>query len=63
MIKSNLKNRPLYYSGDSDRMNQHSRSDIIKAEKLIGKELFSAWVIPYLGHADEQSKVPVTVRQ
>ena len=34
VIQSNLNNRPLYYSVDSDRINQHSKSEISKALKL-----------------------------
>ena len=33
------------------------------AAKMMGQYLFAAWRIPDPFHADEESKVPVTVRQ
>ena len=61
-IHSNLNDHPFYYSGNSDRTDQHRRSDINKAEKLTGKDLFDTWGTPNNDYAKEGSKVPVTVR-
>ena len=63
VIQSNLNNCPLYYSGDSYCTNRRRRSEISKAAKLTGQDLFAAWGIPNTAYADEESKVPVTVRQ
>ena len=46
LIQSKLNNNPLYYSGDSDRMNQHRRSEISKDANLMGQESFSSWGNP-----------------
>ena len=59
--QSNLNNRPLYYSRDSYRTNQHSRSDISMDAKLTGKSLFAAWVITNPAYTEEKSKITVTV--
>ena len=37
LMQSNLNNRPLCYSGDSDPTNRHRRSGIGKASNMIGK--------------------------
>ena len=63
VIQSNFNNCPLYYSGDSYHTNQFRRSEIMMAAKMMGQYLFAAWGIPDPSHADEESKVPVTVRQ
>ena len=53
VIELNLKNRPFYYSGDSDRANQRGRSEIIMAENPTGQYLFDAWGIPNPAYSEE----------
>ena len=63
VIKSNLNKVPLYYSMDSYSMNRRRRSDIIKATKMMGQDLFAVWGIPNPSYTKKYSKIPVTVRQ
>ena len=56
IIKSSLDNRRLYYTGDSDCTKRRTRSEISKAAKITGKNLFSNWSIP---NPAEESKTPV----
>ena len=45
VVKSNLRTRPVYYYGDSDRTKRRRRSKIDRAAKLTGQDLFAAWGI------------------
>ena len=56
VVKSNLRTRPVYYYGDSDRTKRRRRSKIDRAAKLTGQDLFAAWGIT---NPAEESKVPV----
>ena len=56
VIQLNLNNCPLYYYGD-----YYQRSEIIKAAKMKGQDLFGAWGVPNTDYSKEESKVPVTV--
>jgi hypothetical protein len=59
VVKSNLKTRPVYHFGDSDRTKRRRRSEIDRAAKLTGQNLSADWGIT---NPAEESKVSV-VRQ
>ena len=53
----------MYYYGDSNCTNRRRKIDISQAENTTGQDLFSVWGIANNDYAEEESKVPVTVRQ
>ena len=63
VIQSNLKKNRFYCSGYSYHTNLRRSIDMSNAKKLMGKIIFSAWVIPNTAYAKEESKVPLIVRQ
>ena len=63
VIQSKLNTCPLYYSGCLYHTNQCRRSETSNSANQMWQDFFATGGVTYPAYAEEESKVPVTVRQ